>query len=125
LRAYQRELPAILAAGARLVAVSPERPDDSLTASEKGELEFDVLWDPGNDVARRYGLVFSLPDDVVASYLERGRDLTVVNAYDAWELPVPGTFVIDRGGTIRLAHVDPDYRTRLEPADVVAALQAR
>jgi len=39
------------------------------------------------------------------------------------ELPVPGTFLIDRNGTIRLAHVDVDYTRRLDPDDVIAALK--
>ena len=39
------------------------------------------------------------------------------------EMPIPGTFVIDRHATIRLAHVDPDYTQRLEPADILETLQ--
>jgi hypothetical protein len=32
--------------------------------------------------------------------------------------------VIDREGTIVLAFVDVDYRNRLEPAEILAALQS-
>ncbi|PYJ83227.1 MAG: alkyl hydroperoxide reductase, partial [Verrucomicrobia bacterium] len=39
------------------------------------------------------------------------------------ELPVPGTFLINPKGTIRLAHVDVDYTRRLDPDDVIAALK--
>ena len=39
-----------------------------------------------------------------------------------WQLPVPATCVIDRAGVVRAAHVSADYRTRMEPADIVTAL---
>jgi peroxiredoxin len=39
------------------------------------------------------------------------------------ELPVPGTFLIDGNGIIRLAHVDVDYTRRLDPDDVIETLK--
>jgi peroxiredoxin len=125
LRAYQDVLPRIQALGAVLVAVSPQLPDGSLSTAEQNRLDFDVLSDVGNVVARRYGLVFRLSDELVAAY--RGPlaiDLEAANGDDSWELPVPGTFLVDREGVVRLAFVDPDYRARLEPAELLAALRA-
>ena len=53
------------------------------------------------------------------------NDLAVRNGDDSYELPVPATFVIDRTGVVRFAHVDVDYMTgRAEPEAVVAALEA-
>lgn len=125
MRAYQRVLPQLHDLGGRLVAVSPQLPDGSLSTAQQGELEFDVLSDVGNVVARRYGLVFRLSDEVVAAY--RGPlaiDLPSANGDDSWELPVPGTFLVDRDRVVRLSFVDADYRTRLEPAELLAALRA-
>jgi peroxiredoxin len=45
------------------------------------------------------------------------------NGTDDWTLPVPATFVIGTDGTVALAHVDLDYRSRLEPADALAAVE--
>ena len=123
LRAYQAALPAITALGATLVAVSPQTPDNSLTTVEKKELTFPVLSDAGNAVARAYGLVFSLSEDVRPLYTAIGSALPAYNGDQSWELPMAGTFVIARGGTARLAFVDPDYTHRLEPAEIVAALR--
>ena len=53
----RRALADIRAAGATLVAVSPQTPDQSLTLAEQRELAFPVLSDAGNAVARDYGLV--------------------------------------------------------------------
>ncbi len=122
MRAYQEILEDIDARGAALIAVSPELPDGSLTFAETNELGFDVLSDLGNDVARAYGLVWALPPTLVDFYRERGIDLVAANGDENWELPIPGTFVIDRSGVVRLASVDPDYRNRVEPTDLLAAL---
>lgn len=124
LRALQRHHEAITARGARLVAVSPQIPDESLTLSEKHDLAFDVLSDIGSDTAKQYGLAFDLPDDLATVYDKLGFDLQRVNHGHPRTLPLPATYVIDRDGVIRWAFVDADYTTRAEPADILAALDA-
>ena len=115
----------IEAAAATLVAVSPELPDNSLTTAEKNVLRFEVLSDPGNTVARAFGLVFRLEDELIDLYLNTFKlDLPTRNGDDSWELPVPGTFVIGTDGIVRLAHADPDYTRRLEPDRLLEALAA-
>ena len=122
MRAYQEELDEIERRGAALVAISPELPDGSLSFAETNALRFDVLSDVGNGVARAYGLVWKLPPAIVEQFRSSGIDLEERNGSPSWELPVPGTFVIDRGGVVRLASADPDYRNRLEPSALLAAL---
>ena len=122
LRAYQAILPEIQQAGATLVAVSPQTPDNSLSASEKMALSFPVLSDSGNKVAREYGLVFTVSSEVQAVQQGMGLDLSRVNGSDTWELPIPGSYVIAQDGTIALAFIDPDYTHRLEPAAILTAL---
>jgi peroxiredoxin len=123
LRAYQKALPDLRAAGAQLIAVSPESPDNSLSTVEKNALAFSVLSDRGGEVAGAYRLAFELSAELKAIYRSRGRDLAEWNGGD-WTLPVPGTFVIGRDRRVALAHVDADYRSRLEPADAVAAARS-
>ncbi|OIJ92213.1 alkyl hydroperoxide reductase [Streptomyces sp. MUSC 14] len=124
LRALQRHHDAVTARGARLVAVSPQIPDESLTLAEKHELAFDVLSDIGSDTAARYGLAFDLTDELAAVYDTFGFDLQRVNGGHARTLPLPATYVIDRDGVIRWAFVDTDYTRRAEPADILAALDS-
>ncbi|MEU9453320.1 peroxiredoxin-like family protein [Streptomyces sp. NPDC048277] len=124
LRALQQRHVDITARGARLVAVSPQIPDESLTLAEKHGLAFDVLSDLGSDTAQQYGLAFDLPDDLAAVYDKLGFDLQRVNDGHPRTLPLPATYVIDRDGVIRWAFVDTDYTARAEPADVIAALDA-
>jgi peroxiredoxin len=124
LRAYQDVLPELQRLQAQLLAVSPQLPDGTAETVSKNDLRFDVLSDVGNVVAREYGLVFSVTEAVKAFYLKEKRvDLVAINGDEAWELPVPATFVLDRNGTVALADVDPDYTRRLEPATVLDALR--
>ena len=124
LRAYQSALPTIVQLGARLIAVSPQLPDGSLSTAEKNRLEFDVLSDVGNGVARSFGLVYSLPEELREALRSNGKDLTGINGDESWELPVPATFVIAPDRRVMLAHVDVDYRRRLAPEDIIAALRS-
>lgn len=124
LRALQRHHDQITELGARLVAVSPQIPDESLTLTEKHALAFDVLSDVGSKTAAAYGLAFDLTDDLAAVYDKLGFDLQHVNGGHPRTLPLPATYVIDTDRTIRWAFVTTDYTTRAEPADILAALAA-
>jgi peroxiredoxin len=120
LRAYQKALPELAAVGAQLIAISPESPDHSLSTKEKNALAFSIVTDAAGKVAGDYRLAFQLSPELKAIYTSRGRDLAEWNGGD-WTLPVPGTFVIGTDGRVALAHVDADYRSRLEPQTAVAA----
>ena len=123
LQALQARLPEIRALDATLVGISPETPDNSLTAIEKHQLEFEVLSDVGNRIARSFGLLFTVYEEMRPLYLKWGLDVPASNGDDSWELPVPATYVIGRIGVIHAAHVDKDYTRRMEPDAVVTALQ--
>jgi peroxiredoxin len=123
LRAYQKILPEIKDLGASLVAISPQLPDKSLSMVEKNELSFEVLSDLGNSVARQYGLVFKLNEQLLSLYKKFGIDLPEHNADESYELPMPGTFVVSPDKTIQLAFVDADYTRRLESEEILASLR--
>ena len=91
------------ALSASLVAITPEKADNSLSTAEKNALAFDVCSDPDLSVSRSYGLVFELYEELKPVYLAVAKDLSEWNASGTWELPIPATYVVDRSGTIRLA----------------------
>jgi peroxiredoxin len=124
LRAYQSVLPQISALGARLVAISPQLPDNSLDTVNKNTLTFDVLSDVGNEVARSYGLVYSLPDEIRAALRSNNKALPSINGDESWELPVPATYVIARDRLVALAYIEVDYRKRLEPEALLRCLKS-
>jgi peroxiredoxin len=124
LRAYQAALPLIAALGARLVAISPQLPEQSLATTQADELTFDVLSDVGNHAARRFGLVYALPEELRAALRSNNKALPGINGDESWELPVPATYVIAANGRIALAYIEVDYRKRLGPDAILDALRS-
>jgi len=123
LKNYQQILPQIKQAGAKLIAVSPMTPDNSLGIKETNELEFEVLSDIGNKVARLYTTVFKNSDAPIQAMTELGYDFSSFYEDDSSELPVPATFVIAPDGTILLANsAGGDYRERTEPQVILDVL---
>lgn len=123
LKSYQEQLAQIHALGAELVAVSPQRPDRTVDTVQKDALRFPVLSDAGNAIARRYGLVFRVADEVLPIYKTFGIDLEAANGDATHELPMPGTFIIDPDGTVRLAFVQADYTKRLPVEQILEQLR--
>jgi peroxiredoxin len=118
----QRSLPEIKSLGAELVTISPQLPDNSLSTAEKLALDFEVLSDVGNKVARDFGLVFKLTEKMQEIYKNFGIDLVLANGDQSYELPIPATYVIAQDSIIQLASADPDYTNRLDPEIIIAEL---
>ena len=115
--------PAIRAAGASLLAITPQSPAHSRKLVADHRLGYPVASDPGNEVAARYGLRFRLPDDLIDLYQRLGVRLPAFNLDESWTLPMPARYVIDRGGKIRYAVVSPDYTVRPDPNEVLPTLE--
>ena len=123
LAVYQGELlPWLNQRGVELVAISPQRPDGSLSMQEKNNLAFTVLSDPGNSLARRLGVLTQPSTDARAAQLRLGLDLRGVNADGTIELPMPTTLIVDAEHVLRWIDVHPDYSTRTEPQQILDAL---
>jgi len=123
LKALQENIDEIKNAGGRLIAISPELPDNSLTLSEKHKLEFEVLSDRGNKVAKNFGLVFALDEELRPIYKQFNFDITKNNGDDSWTLPIPATYVVNKDGVIEDCFINADYTKRMEPADIIKALK--
>lgn len=119
----QRSLPEIKSLGAELLTISPQLPDNSLSMTEKLALEFEVLSDVGNKMAKEFGLVFKLSDTMQEIYSNFGIDLPAANGDRSSELPVPATYVVAQSGVVAYAYIDADYTNRLDPEIIVAELQ--
>jgi len=124
LRAYAQLLGPVRNVGGSLLAISPQTPEATERTAHENEVDFEVLSDVGSEIARAFRVSFKLPPDLLALYAEWGHVLPEYNGTDEGILPIPATFVIGADGVIRLAHVNVDYRKRLEPAEAAAALCA-
>lgn len=126
LKAYQATLPRIAAAGASMVAISPEKPDDTVSTAEKNALSFPVLSDVGQRVGKAFGVVYAFTDDVRKVYDGFGLDIPSKNGSpDDWSLPLSATYVIGADGIIQFADTRVDYRERTDPLEVLRVLEHR
>ncbi|HJP73768.1 MAG TPA: peroxiredoxin-like family protein [Pseudonocardiaceae bacterium] len=125
LKAYQNVLvPALTDRGVGLIAISPQRPDGSLGMRDKHALSYVVLSDPGNQIAAKLGILTAPEAAVVETQGALGLDLAEVNADGTRILPMPAAAIVDADGVLRWIDVHPNYATRSEPADILAALSA-
>lgn len=125
LEALDEIVPELQSLGGTLVAISPERPERTSELIAQKNLRFDVLYDAGNAVAERYRVGYVFPQYLLELYLDiLKHDIAAFNDDNAWKLPMPARFVIDRQGIVSEAKVDPDYRQRPEPADSLAVVRA-
>lgn len=125
LRTYQGALARELdARGVALIAVSPQRPDGSLSMQEQHALTYAVLSDPGNQIAGRLGILTAPGAAVRAAQVSLGLDVAAGNADGTAAIPMPTVALVDAAGTLRWLDVHPDYTTRSEPDAILAALDA-
>jgi peroxiredoxin len=125
LSVYQSQLLPLLAErGVRLVAVSPQKPDGSLSMQQKHALSFAVVSDPGNVIASSLGILTGPSEEARGAQLQLGLDLASVNADGTVALPMPTTVIVDGARTVRWIDVHPDYSTRTEPQQVIDALDS-
>ena len=86
-------------------------------------MTFEILSDPGNQVAQHYGLSFTLPEDLKEVYLKFNIDREKYNGDDSWMVPLPARLTVDQEGIIRYAESDADYTVRPEIEETIVALK--
>ena len=124
LRTYQAELlPELARYGARLVAISPQSPDQVAQHEREGrtELFLTVLSDPGAALAYRLGIGYTPTPEVLRAQRALGLDLTKVNA--TVDLPLPTVLIIDSDRTVRFVDPSADYTQRTEVRAILGALE--
>lgn len=122
MEAMNRIVPEIEQAGATLAAISPQTVQQSFFMRDQHKLRFPLLSDAGNKVAKLFGLTYRIPDEQKAVYQRSFVNLPFINGDDAWELPIPATYIIDRDGTVLYAFANEDYTERPEPSAIVRFL---
>lgn len=122
LQALQEVHSQIAAAGAALVAISPQTQKHSYMTRDMHKLRFPILSDQGNMVARKFGLVYRLSPELQNLYESIYTKLPGYNGDQSWELPLPATLIIKPNGIISYSSVDADWRRRPEPAEILENL---
>lgn len=118
LREIQKHLPQFKALRTNILAISPQKPDDALTAKQKNNLGFEVLSDANQEVIKAYNLQFDPGDN----YHTR-RDLSLLNGDGTTTLPVPATFIINSLKVVEATHVEANYTERMNPLEMIKVLE--
>lgn len=123
LRAFQAASAAIKAAGASIIAISPQSPVQSRTTVELNKMSFPSLVDYRGLVSRAFGLRWKLPLELREAEISTGLDLSKINAEPSWTLSMPAVYVINCAGTIEYADVSADYTRRCDPTDLAPLIR--
>ena len=111
---------------AQFIAITPvQQPAHELQPGVS--YPFPLLSDSHLEVIPAYRLVFTMPATLRAIH-QNAQMLNIdLNAYygnDRGELPIPATYIVERGtGRIVWAHVDADFTHRADPLDIIEKLQ--
>lgn len=111
-------------AGFKILAISPDQPAKLAETPDREKLSYTLLSDSSMEAAKAFGITFKVPDDLVAKYKSDYQiDLEAASGETHHLLPHPAVFIVDQAGVIRFAHVNPDYKTRLDPAEILKAVR--
>lgn len=122
MKALQDNLRQITDRNATLVAVSPQTSDYSEELRNNHQLDFELLTDKDNALAKQLGISFGLQDFVIPTYGSLGIDLSEYNENANNELPIPAVFVIDTNGNITYRFVDTNYMNRIDIQELIEQL---
>lgn len=119
-QALLESMPKFRARGAAAVlAVSPQVVERH---ADPGVSDFVDLADAGNRVARQFGLVYPLGDEIRKVYTNFGIRLEDLNADESGEVPIPATYIVDQEFKVRYAHANADFADRAEPESLLENL---
>ncbi len=123
LQSYQKMKGDFDKAGAQIVAIAPDTYKEISKTKRKYNLDYMVVSDQDNLIAKRLGIAFTVDPKTLKHYQTFGIDLDASQGNSEKVLPMPGVYVINKQGIITYAFIDPDYTFRAEPSDVLKAVR--
>jgi len=111
----------VIALGASAIAIAP--PSKTATHRVPFPMMRELL-DVDMKVARAYGLAFELPVSLRSRYEQLGYTPPIARKGRNWLVPLPATYLLDRGGVVVLGFIDVDYRNHCGCGTILTALKA-
>lgn len=119
LKDYQKYKSEIEKAGYQLIVLTPDSKKNIQKFKKKQKVTIDIYQDKDNAIAKKFGIAFKLDKELQPIYIQFGINLTKSQGNANNELPLPGTYVIEKDGSIKYAFIDSDYKKRLDPVDLL------
>ncbi|CAN5645596.1 peroxiredoxin-like family protein [soil metagenome] len=110
--------------GVTPVAISVDKPEAEAKLKATYAIPFSVLSDSSAAVIEAFHVVKTLNDDELAKMKGFGVDLESYSGKAHHKIAIPAAFLVDRTGTVRWAHADPDYMTRPTTAQLLSAIDS-
>ncbi len=123
LAAYQKEYNEFKKKGYQLIFVSPDKEMEIKKLMGKNKFSFQMYSDVNNTIAKKFGIAFKLDKKVSVIYKKFGIDLKKAQDNSNDELPLPGTYVVQKDGMISYAWADADYTNRIDPLELLKKLK--
>ena len=121
--ALARIEPEVRAAGAQIVAITPEVQRFTSELKSDARATFPVLTDLDSGYALELQLAIKIDEEKRMAMTRAGWDISAFQDNENWTLPIPATFVVGADGSVKARFVDPDYRKRMDVDDILAALR--
>lgn len=110
-------------AGANLIVVSPQLPEKSSEIKDQKGLEYPILFDEGNEVAKKFGIAFTLAEPLRPIHKAFEMDIPAHNGNESFGLPIPATYVVNGNNEIVYSSVNPNWMERAATADYLELLK--
>lgn len=110
--------------GFEMIGVSPDSIENTKANIDKNSIPFPLYSDFDLIAATGFGLAFKVDDATVTKYKGFGIDLEKASGGQTHHgLPIPAIYLIDKEGVVKFAHSNPDYQQRLDPTELLAAIE--
>lgn len=122
LKGLEDSLTLITSKGARVIAITPEKPESIAQTVKKTKATYSVLHDEQLTIMKSYKVDFLLDSATLKRYKGFGIDVIKTNGANGASLPVPAVYIINREGRIVYRHFNPDYKKRPSVKEIVSHL---
>jgi peroxiredoxin len=114
----------IKALGAQVVSIMPDTASFTGDYVSQNELPFPVLSDVDLGYCLSLGLIFWVGAEIRRLYEEAGVEIEKYHGNQSHFLPMAAKFVVGRDGLVKARQVNIEFRERMEPEAILAALEA-
>lgn len=110
--------------GARLIAVSPEKPEFVEKTVQKTGATYSVLYDEDQKIMKAYDVSFEVDERTVSRYKTANIDLAAANGQKTKiTLPVPALYIINKSRDVIYRFFEPDYKKRVSVSEILANIK--
>jgi peroxiredoxin len=109
--------------GARIVSIMPDSAPFTGLYAKQNALPFSVLSDIDLGYSLSLGLIFWVGAEISRMYKEAGVELEKYHGNRGFFLPMAAKFIVGQDGLVKARQVNIEFRERMEPEAIVAALK--